>query len=172
VRRLNQLGFDVQDLEIETLDDGENIRMHADVVEPGYHCRLVKTLTGLDVQENQARRLLNDMYSFRAWQTGVQGQDIPETVSAYRWFSEIYQPTLAAIPEEERVKLDDAEIFHQILEHRWYMSEREGREVGLDEVIPDYVDKVLKNTPAPKVETNPLTVSGPVAPTQEPARPR
>jgi hypothetical protein len=159
VRRLNQLGFDVQDLEIETLDDGRHIRMHADVVEPGYHRRLVKTLTGLDVQENQARRLLNDMYSFRAWQTGVQGQDIPETVSAYRWISEIYQPTLAAIPDEERAKLDDAEIFHQILEHRWYMSEREGREVGLDEVIPDYVDNVLSRTPAPKVESNPLAVS-------------
>jgi hypothetical protein len=133
--------------------------MHADVVEPGYHRRLVKTLTGLDVQENQARRLLNDMYSFRAWQTGMQGQDIPETVSAYRWISEIYQPTLAAIPDEQRAKLDDAEIFHQILEHRWYMSEREGREVGLDEVIPDYVDNVLSRTPAPKVESNPLAVS-------------
>ena len=159
VRRLNQLGFDVQDLEIETLADGRHLRMHADVVEPGYHRRLIKTLTGLDVQENQARRLLNDMYSFRAWQTGVQGQDIPETVSAYRWYSEIYQPTLAAIPVEQRAKLDDAEIFHQILEHRWYMSEEEGREVGLDEVIPDYVENVLRRTPMPKMESNPLAVS-------------
>ena len=159
VRRLNQLGFDVQDLEIETLEDGARVRMHAEVVEPGYHRRLVKTLTGLDVQENQARRLLNDMYSFHAWQTGVQGQDIPETISAYRWFSEIYQPTLSAIPDALRAKLDDAEIFHQILEHRWYMSESEGREVGLEEVIPDYVENVLEDTPEPTVETNPLAVS-------------
>ncbi len=159
VRRLNQLGYDVQDMEIETLDDGERVRMHAEVVEPGYHRRLVKTLTGLDVQENQARRLLNDMYSFRAWQTGVQGQDIPETISAYRWFSDIYQPTLSAIPDALRGKLDDAEIFHQILEHRWYMSEQEGREVGLDEVIPDYVDNVLAAAPEPRVESNPLAVS-------------
>lgn len=159
VRRLNQLGFDVQDLEIETLAETGEVRMHADVVEPGYHSRLVKTLTGLDAQENQARRLLNDMYSFRAWQTGVQGQDIPETISAYRWFSEIYQPTLEAIPEAQRQKLDGPEIFHQILEHRWYMSEGEGREVALDEVIPDYVENVLKDLPNPKVEPNPLSVS-------------
>jgi hypothetical protein len=62
IRRLNQLGYDVQELEIETLDDGARIRVHAEVVEPGYHKRLVHELTGLDVQENQARRLLNDMY--------------------------------------------------------------------------------------------------------------
>jgi len=159
IRRLNQLGYDVDELEIETLPDGL-LRVHADVVEAGYHRRLVKSLTGLDVQENQARRLLNDMYSFRAWQTGVQGQDIPETTSAFRWFAEVYRPTLDAIPDEYRGKLDDAEIFHQLLEHRWYMSEQEGREVSLDEVIPAYVDAVLAGLPEPELTTNPLAVSG------------
>jgi tRNA A-37 threonylcarbamoyl transferase component Bud32 len=158
IRRLNQLGYDVDELEIETLPDGR-LRVHADVVEAGHHRRLVRSLTGLEVQENQARRLLNDMYSFRAWQTGVQGQDIPETISAFRWFAEVYRPTLDAIPPEYRAKLDEAEIFHQLLEHRWYMSEREGREVSLDEVIPSYVEEVLARLPEPEVATSPLTVS-------------
>lgn len=156
--RLNQLGYDVDELEIETLPDGQ-LRMHADVVEAGHHRRLVHSLTGLEVQENQARRLLNDMYSFSAWQTGVQEQDIPVTTSAFRWFAEVYRPTLAAIPDDQRSKLDDAEIFHQILEHRWYMSEREGRDVALDEVIPSYVQEVLALLPDPQVNTSPLGAS-------------
>ena len=144
---------------METLDGQDRIKVHAEVVEAGHHRRLVQKLTGLDVQENQARRLLNDMYSFRAWLSGVQGQDIPETLSAYRWFSEIYLPTLAAIPQRMRDKLDDAEIFHQILEHRWYMSEQEGREVSLEEVIPAYIDDVLQRLPDPALASNPLAIS-------------
>ena len=160
IRRLNELGYDVQELEIETVEEGTHIRVHAEVVEPGYHRRLFHALTGLDAQENQARRLLNDMYSYRAWQTGIQGEAVPEAVSAYRWFSEIYQPTLAAVPDELRGRLEDAELFHQILEHRWYMSEREGRELGIEEVIPAYVEDVLRCLPEPAVEPSPLNASG------------
>lgn len=167
IRRLNQLGYDVQELEIETLDDGARIRVHAEVVEPGYHKRLVHELTGLDVQENQARRLLNDMYCYRASQTGHLGEALPEAVSAYRWFSEVYQPTLAAVPAKFRRRLDDAELFHQILEHRWYMSEREHREIDLAEVIPAYVEEVLKDLPEPTVEASPLTTSATGAPGDE-----
>lgn len=168
IRRLNELGYDVQELEIETLDEGARIRVHADVVEPGYHRRLVHSLTGLDVQENQARRLLNDMYSYRAWRTGALKEEVPEAVSGFRWFSEVYQPTLELVPDELRSRLEDAELFHQILEHRWYMSEREGREVGLPEVVPAYVEEVLEGIPEPVVEPSPLTASpGPGGPKED-----
>lgn len=159
VRALNKLGFGLQELEIQTTDDGRRVRVRARPTESGHHRRLVHQLTGLDVQENQARRLLNDMYAYRAWQTGIQGKDIPVTVSAYRWLNEVYQPTLEAIPPEQRGKLDDAEIFHQILEHRWYMSEQEGRDVGLDEVIPSYVQSILEPMPEPRVEPGALATS-------------
>lgn len=160
VSQLNQLGFDVQEMQLETEEDGESVRVKTWVVESGYHKRLVHSLTGLEVQENQARRLLNDMFSYAAWQTGIQGQDIPVTLSAYRWFAEVYRPTIDAIPEALRGKLDEAEIFHQLLEHRWYMSEQQGREFGLDEVIPSYVANVLEPMPPPKVVTNALADSG------------
>lgn len=159
IRRLNELGYNVDELEIETLDDGDSIRVHADVVEPGYHRRLVHSLTGLDVQENQARRLLNDMYSYRAWRSGHLQEEVPEAVSGFRWFAEVYQPTLALVPEAFRSRLEDAELFHQILEHRWYMSEREGREIGLPEVVPAYVEEVLMKLPEPAVQASPLTSS-------------
>ena len=158
LRHLNALGFDIEEMEIETLPEGL-IQVRARPAEGGHHRRLVRQLLGLDAQENQARRLLNDMYAYRAWQTGVQGKDVPVVVSAYRWLHEIYRPTLEAVPAEQREKLEDPEIFHQILEHRWYMSEREGREVALDEVIPSYVKNILEPMPEPTVEAGGLAPS-------------
>jgi hypothetical protein len=121
------------------------------VVEPGHHRRRLEALTGLDVQENQARRLLNDLDHFRAWQSELGGRPIAEREAAKRWLVEVYRPTLAAIPRAQAAKLDEAEIFHQLLEHRWYMSERTGRDLPLAEVVPSYVADVLAKLPVPEV---------------------
>ena len=151
IKRLNELGFDVEELDIQTIEGGHKIRLRVQVVEPGHHRRRLETLTGLDVQENQARRLLNDLDHFRAWQSGLEGRHIPEPEAARRWLEEVYRPTLAAIPTEQAAKLDPAEIFHQLLEHRWYLSERTGRDLPLEEVVPSYVAEVLSTLPAPEV---------------------
>jgi hypothetical protein len=151
IKRVNELGFDVEELDIETIEGGHKIRLRVQVVEPGHHRRRLEALTGLDVQENQARRLLNDLDHFRAWQSGLEGRPIPEREAAKRWLEESYRPTLAAIPPGQAAKLDAAEIFHQLLEHRWYMSERLGRDLPLAQVVPSYVDEVLERLPAPAV---------------------
>ena len=153
IKRLNELGFDVEELDIQTIEGGHKIRLRVQVVEPGHHRRRLEALTGLDVQENQARRLLNDLDHFRAWQGGLEGRAIPEREAARRWLEEVYRPTLAAIPPEQATKLDPAEIFHQLLEHRWYTSERTGRDLSLAEVVPSYVQEVLAGLPPPEVRT-------------------
>jgi hypothetical protein len=152
IKRLNELGFDVEELDIQTIEGGHKIRLRVQVVEPGHHRRRLEVLTGLDVQENQARRLLNDLDHFRAWQGGLEGRAIPEREAAKRWLEEVYRPTLAAIPPEQAAKLDPAEIFHQLLEHRWYASERSGRDLPLVEVVPSYVHEVLAQLPPPEVK--------------------
>jgi hypothetical protein len=152
IKRLNQLGFDVEELDIQTIEGGHKIRLRVQVVEPGHHRRRLEMLTGLDVQENQARRLLNDLDHFRAWQGGLEGRVIPERAAAQRWLEDVYRPALGAIPPEQAAKLDAAEIFHQLLEHRWYTSERAGRDLPLLEVIASYVEEVLARLPAPEVK--------------------
>jgi len=143
IQRLNELGFDVEELDIQSIEGGHKIRLRVQVVEPGHHRRRLEALTGLDVQENQARRLLNDLDHFRAWHSGLEGRPIPEPEAARRWLEEVYRPALAAIPPEQAAKMDPAEIFHQLLEHRWYLSERVGRDLPLMEVVPSYVAEVL-----------------------------
>ncbi|MAZ66696.1 MAG: lipopolysaccharide kinase [Kangiellaceae bacterium] len=143
INRLNQLGFDVEELELETVEGGHRLRMKPKVVESGHHTKLLQSLTGLVVQENQARRLLNDIHRYRVWLEGegkVAGSD---SVMAFRWYTDVYLAALEAIPSDFRKTLDDPEIFHQLLEHRWFLSEAAGQDVGLSETITSYVKNVL-----------------------------
>jgi hypothetical protein len=61
----------------------------------------------------------------------------------------VYDPVIDAIPESLRGRLPPAEIFHEVLEHRWYMSEAAGRDVGTTAATKDYVEKVLPKAPEP-----------------------
>jgi Domain of unknown function (DUF4032)/Lipopolysaccharide kinase (Kdo/WaaP) family len=151
LRRLNDLGFDVDEVELVGTDRELRLRLTPQVVEPGHHRRQLLMLTGLSVQENQARRLLNDLRSFRAYLERKEGRQLPESVVAYRWLSEVYEAALAEVPDELRAKLEPAEMFHEILEHRWYLSEAAGKDVGLKPAVASYVDQVLR--PAPDERT-------------------
>jgi hypothetical protein len=144
VERLNQLGFDVDELDIVTDWSGSTVRLQPKVVEAGHHSRELQSLTGLDVEDNQARRLLNDLAAFTAhYDLGAEDR----ALVAHRWLTTIYEPIMAMVPREMRGKLEPAEIFHEILEHRWYLSEKAGHEVDLMKVARSYIDNVLSKRP-------------------------
>ena len=144
IRRLNNLGFDVDEMEMSTDVDGTTLRIQPKVVDAGHHSRRLMRLTGLDVEENQARRLLNDLDSYRA-ATDRLGED--EELVAHDWLARIYEPVTRAVPPELRAKLEPAELFHELLEHRWYLSERADHDTPLSEAVDDYVATVLPNLP-------------------------
>jgi hypothetical protein len=144
LRRLNDLGFDVEEVELVTNDGEVRLRLHSKVVEPGHHRRRLLRLTGLDAQENQARRLLNDLTRYKAYLERTGDAPVSDAAAAGRWLSEIFEPTIASIPPELLGKRAAAEIFHEILEHRWFLSERAGKDVGLQKATKSYVDQVLR----------------------------
>ena len=144
IRRLNALGFDVDELSINTDLDGTRLQIQPKVVDAGHHSRRLLRLTGLDVEENQARRLLNDLDSFRA-ATDRQAED--EEIVAHDWLTRVYEPTTRAVPAELRGKLEPAELFHEILEHRWYLAERLGHDVPISDALGDYLREVLPSKP-------------------------
>ncbi len=144
IRRLNELGFDVAELNIVTDIDGRTVQLEPKVVDAGHHSRRLIRLTGLDVEENQARRLLNDLDAYRA-ATNVQGES--EEIVAHRWLADSFEPVVRSVPRELRGKLEPAEIFHEVLEHRWFLSERQGTDVGLMPAAASYVAEVLAHKP-------------------------
>jgi hypothetical protein len=144
IDRLNDLGFDVDELDIVTDWDGATVRLQPKVVEAGHHARELQSLTGLDVEDNQARRLLNDIASYAA-HLGRSDED--RSIVAHRWLNRIYEPVTKLVPPELRGRLEPAEIFHEILEHRWFLSERAGREVDIFDSARSYIDQVLAKRP-------------------------
>lgn len=159
IRRLHRLGFDVQ--EVELVDEpggGSRLRLTTRVADPGHHRDVLFAATGLDVQENQARRLLADIAAHRGRLEQAEQQRVPEAVAALRWLAEVYEPTMADVPAELRSRLDAAEVFHEILEHRWFLSEAAGRDVGMQVAARDYVDHVLPAVPAGLVTPAPSLV--------------
>ena len=150
VESLNDLGFDVDELDIATDHGGSKLRLQPRVVEAGHHSRELRTLTGLDVEEAQARRMLNDLARYSA-HIGL-GNDKREE-AANRWLTEIYEPLVEMIPRRLRGRLEPAEVFHEVLVHRWFLSERAGREVDIFETARDYIETVLETKPEEALAT-------------------
>jgi len=163
VERLNELGFDIEELAIKTSEEGTKVRIQPKVVDAGHHQRRLLRLTGLDTGENQARRLLNDLDSYAAT-LGKEGLD--EEAMAHEWLMRVFEPVIRSIPADLKGKLEPAEVFHQLLEHRWFMSQKEGRDVPLAEALTSYINDILRHRRdeatviAPPTETISIPVLG------------
>jgi hypothetical protein len=165
VERLNNLGFDIEELAIKTDETGTRVRIQPKVVDAGHHQRRLLRLTGLDAEENQARRLLNDLDSYAA---SYGGDDADDEMMAHEWLVRVFEPVVRAIPRDLKGKLEPAEVFHQLLDHRWYMAQNQGRDIPLAEAVTSYVQDVLRHrrdeatmiSPPTGAITMPIPVSG------------
>ncbi|WP_394771172.1 DUF4032 domain-containing protein [Lacisediminihabitans sp.] len=154
VERLNELGFDIEELAIKTDDSGTQVRIQPKVVDAGHHQRRLLRLTGLDAQENQARRLLNDLDSYTAT---FKKQGLDEEMVAHEWLAQVFEPVIRAIPRDLKRRLEPAEVFHQLLDHRWFLSQNENRDVPLAEAVSSYVDTVLRHRRDEATVIDPVT---------------
>ena len=144
VERLNALGFDIDEMSMSTTADGTVVEIQPKVVDAGHHQRRLIRLTGLDVEENQARRLLNDLDTFRV-EEDLKKE--PEELVAHRWVAERFEPVTGMVPADLRTKLEPAQMYHEVLEHRWFMGERLGTDVTIWQAAADYVTNVLAEKP-------------------------
>ncbi|MFF7361322.1 DUF4032 domain-containing protein [Streptomyces sp. NPDC008125] len=152
VRRLNDMGFDVAEMQIVNSPDGDTVTFVPKVVDAGHHQRQLLRLTGLDTEENQARRLLNDLESWMATQDDYAPGDplgARTEVLAHRWVRDQFRPTVRAVPLDLRGSMDPAELYHELLEHRWFLSERAQHDIGLESAVADYTATRLSRAGIP-----------------------
>jgi Domain of unknown function (DUF4032)/Lipopolysaccharide kinase (Kdo/WaaP) family len=147
LRCLNDLGFDADEVELIPSAEGTRLRVRTKVAESGQSSRQLFRQTGISAEEHQAQRLLNDIASFRAYLEQRDRSPVSQTLAAHRWLEEVYDPVLAAIPERLRDRLAPPEVFHEILEHRWYMSEAAGQDVGTTAAAQSYFATELPSVP-------------------------
>ena len=162
LRRLHDLGFDASELELVSTGGGTRLRMVPRVVEHGFHAQKLKSLTGIVAGENQARRLLHDIRRYGTTLEQREGKRLREPVVATRWMDDRYEPTIAAIPADLVGKLGPAEVYHQVLEHRWFISEAAGYDVGMDETVSSYVSNVLAPARHEQLTLPPPTIEMPI----------
>jgi hypothetical protein len=161
IERLNELGFDVAELDIVTDVDGTTVSIEPKVVDAGHHARRLARLTGLSVEESQARRLLNDLDQYRA---ATERQNAPEERVARDWLDEVFEPAVRAVPADLRGKLEPAQVFHEMLDHRWFVAAEQGRDVPMAEAASTYVERVLRGRPDEQAVLGVDTASVPQVP--------
>ena len=140
IDRLNRLGFDVGELKVTKDAAKQTVRIRPVVVDPGHYRAELLSLTGLSVEEHQAQRLLSSIQAYQAVECAAH---VGLTQAAHRWMTQEYEPTLAAVPSEMMGKLEPAQVFHEITDHRWYLSQERREAVSLPEATESYVATVL-----------------------------
>ncbi len=146
LRRLNDLGFSV-DLEVDPIGPAGSVRLRTAVTTRRYHANELERRTKLRTLEGQARILLNDLSEYHAWLEFYERRAVPPEEAAERWLREVYRPTLAQIIGLVGPDRDLVQAYCDVLEHKWLLSELEGRDVGLRAAIESYV---AEGAPAPE----------------------
>ena len=140
MRVLHDLGFAVEEVSITIDGDTQMLSFQPKLVAAGYHTARLRELMGLDTEELQAKRLLASFDRYRAREE-KSGASVSEM--AKKWFLEVFEPTINRVPESMRGRVEHAQMFHEILENRWYLSEAQGVDVGLDYATDNYVTEIL-----------------------------
>jgi tRNA A-37 threonylcarbamoyl transferase component Bud32 len=144
LRRINDIGYDVEELELtREAGDMTRMRLRTSVLEPGRYQRLVRGLVGLEAQEHQAKVLLNDIRNYGAWLARTEGVQLPEPIVARRWLEASFEPTVALVPQELRGRRQAAQVFVEVLEQWQRWSQEQGADVDLFAAARRYVAEVL-----------------------------
>jgi tRNA A-37 threonylcarbamoyl transferase component Bud32 len=146
VRRLNDLGFAVGEIDLEPGANGR-VRLRAAVARRDFHARELRRRTGLDALEGQARLLLNDLREYRAWLEYFEQRRVSSAESSERWQEEVLEPALGRLAPAIGPTRDPLQAYCDLLEHKWLLSERRRRDVGLETALAAYL---AAGAPAPE----------------------
>lgn len=161
VRRLNELGFSVDQIELQPARDGEMLRLRALVTDRHFHRNMLHSMTGLDPEEMQARAMLNEIQQMKASLSSQLRRSMPLSVAAHRWLNEVYAPVLDRMRVLVDAGADPAELYCELLEHKWYLSERAAHDVGHLAAATDFLTHVKERpslvgaTPLPEDDAEP-----------------
>lgn len=98
IRRVNELGFAVDDIEMTPVDGGNRVRLITHVGGRTYNSDHLRQRTGIEASENQAELILSDLNYFLAKHGDVTATG--KSVGTYKWLSGQFEPMVIRITEE------------------------------------------------------------------------
>jgi hypothetical protein len=131
VRRLNDLGFAVDEVSLEP--DGHQrsrLRLKVAVANRRFHAEELRRLTGLVVGEGQATILLNDLREYQGALERAQPGSADNDVIGARWLNDCFRPGSVKALAVLLPGADPVQAYCDMLEVRWILSERAGGDVG------------------------------------------
>jgi len=152
IRRLNDLGFAVDEISMEPSRSNQgSLRLRVSVANRRFYSRELQRLTGIVALEGQARLLLNDLREYGAW-LASEGARLTEHQAADRWLDDVLEPSLAALVPTIGPGRDPLQAYCDVLEEKWILSELDGADVGLQRSIETYLGL---GAPAPEADARP-----------------
>jgi len=131
INRINDLGFNVEEVSVAATGDRLEVRTRAGG--RTFHTNKLKELTGVEAGERQARQILDDLY-YHAVKF-----ELSPPVAAVQWRVDAFEPTLRRLRDIPEV--DDAvQAYCDLLHHRYLMSVDAGCDVGTDAAFDDWIE--------------------------------
>lgn len=134
VERINQLGFDVEEVDLlPSIDDTSEMLIKVKVGGRSFHSNRLKALTGIDALEFQARAILADVHYF-----GGEGDATAKATNAIRWRVNHFEPMIARLNALADLA-DPIQAFCDILNHRYQLAAAQKRDVTTEEALEDWL---------------------------------
>jgi hypothetical protein len=90
--------------------------------------------------------MVNEIQELRAELSHQRDRSLSLGAAAYAWLEERYLPTCRALSALD-ASVEAPELYCQLLEHKWYASERAQRDVGHEAALEGFVANARLATP-------------------------
>jgi tRNA A-37 threonylcarbamoyl transferase component Bud32 len=158
IRRLNDLGFAIDEIEVVPTEGGREVKLRVTTTNREFHAHELERLSGIQALEGQARLLLNDMREHVAWLRLHTGREISEEEGADIWRRDVFEPTVRRL-RPHIGDLDPIQAYCDVLEQKWLLSERRKRDVGLEAALLAYLEEGAPLAPEVGPEVEPVEES-------------
>jgi len=137
VQRLNELGFDVQEIDLQPSEGGQRVQMKVRVGGRTYHRVKLKELTGVDALENQARQILDDLYYFQA--KAHTEEPTLKALTSVQWRIGEFEPTLRRL-KQLGSEIDPIQAYCDLLYFRYIKSVEAGQDIGTEAAFSQWLE--------------------------------
>ena len=146
IDRLHELGFATHDLILEPTGEGNLVRMRLSVAGRTFHSDRLRSETGVEASENQARVLLGDLNYHESKMDG--GAGTPRVLAAMSWLKDSFEPLIGRIRELEP-QADPVQRYCDFLHHRLVLAQSQARDVPNEEAFSDWLEAGRPGFPLP-----------------------
>jgi hypothetical protein len=147
IRHLNDMGFSVKDIQLKHEDHSNIVKLRIFVSDRNFHRNQLMELTGLYAEDRQAQQIINEIHELRAHLTQSVNPNITLEATAFYWLEHTYKPVIGELKPliknnaHPKFNRNPVELYCQILEHKWYLSERARRDVGHQAAVEDFIKR-------------------------------